>query len=149
MVLSKQRLDLYDPFRHRLVAATPEEIIRQKVLIILTKQLGYPRYLISIEKELSQLPHLKKKEGLPKRRADIICFGKNIHQDYSLYPLLLIECKEGSIKQEAKDQVKGYNHFVDAYFVALAGKNDLLLVHPLELSFLPKYSDLIKQVNPC
>lgn len=149
MALSKQRPNLYDRFRRRFVTATPEEMIRQKVLILMTEKLGYPKELLAVEKELSQLPHLHHRSDLPKRRADIICFGKNIHPEYALYPLLLIECKEGKIEKEAKEQASGYNHFVNASFVAIAGIEGILLIHPLELAFLPTYSDLIKQGRSC
>jgi len=112
----------------------------------MTKQLGFPKHLLAVEKQLSQLPHLKGASSVPKRRVDILCFAKKIHPEYPLYPLLLVECKEGKVGEEAKAQVLGYNHFVQAFFVAIAGEEQVELIYPQKLSFLPSYSQLMEYV---
>lgn len=116
-LLKSNREELFDPFRKRWVKATPEERVRQKWLQVLQVQLGFPKELIAVEKELKELAHIS--SAPPDRRADILCFAKGIHPEHSLYPILLIECKE-NIKEESQaiEQVIGYNHFVNAYFVA-------------------------------
>jgi hypothetical protein len=117
MALLQSNRELFDPFRKKWVKATPEEIVRQKWLQVLVFQLKFPKELIAVEKELKELAHIT--ASPPERRADIICFAKDIHPDHSLYPLLLIECKEDkSLQAEATEQVIGYNHFVNAYFIA-------------------------------
>lgn len=146
MGLSKQKDSLFDPYRQCYVAATPEEVIRQKLLLLMTSQLGFPKQLISVEKRLTELPHLKGSTGLPNRRADILCFANNIHPEFSLYPLLLIECKEGKVGDEATSQVLGYNHYVQALYVAIAGENGVFLIHPQKVSFLPSYNELLEKV---
>ena len=146
MELSKQKDSLFDPFRKAWVRLSPEELVRQKLLHMMTTQLGFPKELLSVETQLSEVPHLKGLSGLPKRRADIICYAKGIHKEYSLYPLLLIECKEGKLSESAKEQALGYNHFVGAVYVALAGENQLELVHPVAVPFLPHYSQLMERI---
>lgn len=135
---------MYDPFRKSVVVATPEEKVRQLLLQNMTAKWGFPKELLSVELELSQLPHLKGAAGLPKRRVDIVCFAKNIHSKFPLYPLLLIECKKGN--EDANEQVLGYNHFVQAPYVAVARENGVELIHPQTLPFLPTYSQLLQQV---
>jgi len=142
----KTHSKLYDPFRCSWVAAAPEEIVRQKLLHLMTTQLGYPKALIAVEVQLSQIPHLRGRSSLPKRRADIICFGKGVHSEHPLYPLLMIECKERVIGKEAISQVVGYNHFVEAHFVAIAGEGVTHLVYPEEVPFLPTFSQLMERV---
>ena len=44
--------------RKALVAAHPEELVRQELLCRMIGQLGYPSHLLVVEKELSLLPHL-------------------------------------------------------------------------------------------
>jgi hypothetical protein len=141
MELSKQKGSLFDPFRQAWVVASPEEIVRQKLLHVMITQLGFPRELLAVEIQLSEIPHLKGVPNLPKRRVDIICFAKGIH---SLYPLLLIECKEGQVGEDAKLQVLGYNHYIQAKFVAIAGENTAQLIYPQEVPFLPPYSQLCR-----
>lgn len=143
---SKQKDSLFDPYRSSFVQASPEEIVRQKLLHVMTSQLGFPRQLISVEKKLSELPHLQGNTNIPHRRADVLCFAKDIHPKYPLFPLLLIECKEGHAGDEASAQVLGYNHFVQALYVAIAGENGVFLIHPKKFSFLPRYEELLEKV---
>ncbi|MCI0382255.1 MAG: type I restriction enzyme HsdR N-terminal domain-containing protein [Chlamydiae bacterium] len=142
MPLSKRNNLVFDLIRKEYVPATKEEIIRQKLLLFLIDKLGFPKELIAVEKELGQLPHVKEK-FLPERRADVICFAKGIHPEYPLYPLLLIECKQNLISEDAIQQVLGYNHFVKAHFVGVAGEKECRLIYPTKLPFIPSYSELI------
>ncbi len=147
----QNKREVFDPLRKIWVAATPEEIVRQKLLLRMTDELGYPKELLAIEKELTELPHLTKK-NLPQRRIDILCFGKNIHPDHSLYPLLLIECKREKLFSAAKEQLLGYNAFVQAYFVALVSREEILFGFRTGkdyqfLAFLPPYAQLVAQVK--
>lgn len=146
MELSKQKGSLYDPFRQSWVVASPEEIVRQKLLHVMTTQLGFPRELLAVETQISEIPHLRGVANLPKRRADIICFAKEIHPEHPLYPLLLIECKEGQAGEAAASQVMGYNHFIQAHYAAVAGENCVQLVYPQALPFLPPYSQLMDRL---
>lgn len=106
----------------------PEERIRQAWVQKMVRDLGYPRHLIALEKELASLPHLLHQK-VPKRRADIIVFAKDIHPDYPLYPLLMIECKATKLLPHVASQVIGYNEFVKAPYIAIANETDLMLGH--------------------
>jgi hypothetical protein len=114
---------IYDTVRKKWVAATPEEMIRQWLIRQMVEKLGYPRILIAIEKELSQLPHLKLKpyKEIPKRRADIIVFSPG-----TLKPLLMIECKAVALTPKFAQQVIGYNTVVGASFLAMANDKHVL-----------------------
>lgn len=136
----------YDRLRRQAVIAAPEETVRQKLIEVMVEQLGYPRELLVVEKSLSQLPHLFRQKGLPRRRADLLCFGKNIHKEHLLFPLLLVECKEGSLKLNAEQQVLGYNYFVQAPYVALANQEGPKLIFPKKLDYLPPFFELISQL---
>lgn len=138
---------VFDEVRGRHVRATPEELIRQSLLYIMIYRLNYPKELIAIEKQYSEFPHLKSLSGLPDRRADIICFAKNIHPDYPLFPLLLVECKEGKVGEDAIQQAIGYNHYIQAPYIAVAGTDGVRLVHPQNVPFLPSYAQLIENVS--
>ena len=148
---------IFDVIRNKAIKNQPEEIVRQKLLHIMMKKLGYPKNYLCIEKELDQLPHLQEKKNLlPLRRADIICFGKNIHSKHSLYPLLMIECKAHKLTKKAIEQVVGYNYYVNAYFVAVANGREvktLFYDHQkkkyVKLDFLPSYQQLIDAVKIC
>ncbi len=106
----------------------PEERIRQAWIQKMVRDLGYPRSMIAVEKELSHLPHLHSQK-IPKRRADIIVFAKGIHPDYALFPLLMIECKATKLLPHVASQVIGYNEYVQAPYIAIANETDLMLGH--------------------
>ena len=148
---TRSKEKIYDRIRHSWVVATPEEIVRQTLLNKMIDELLYPKELIVVEKALSEIPMLAA-SAAPLRRIDVACFAKNIHPDHALYPLLLIECKES--KQDAMqalEQVKGYNRFIRAYFIAVAypggemfgflDKDRFAL-----LEFLPPYPQLIRAI---
>ncbi|HSX03994.1 MAG TPA: type I restriction enzyme HsdR N-terminal domain-containing protein [Rhabdochlamydiaceae bacterium] len=149
MGLSKQskKNEVFDEIRKKHIPATPEELIRQSLIYLMIHRLRFPKELIAIEKQLSELPHLSALSSLPERRADIICFAKNIHPEYPLYPLLLIECKEGKVENGAIEQALGYNHYVQASYVAVAGSDGIQLVHPQKVPFLPSYPQLIEKLK--
>lgn len=114
------------PIRKAAVPSLPEELIRVQLLCDLIEKLGFPAHNLAVEKELSQIPHLRSMGGkLPQRRADIICFAKGIHPIEELYPLLLIECKAVKLTGKMVNQVVGYNHYLKAPFIALANHEEI------------------------
>lgn len=142
---------IYDEIRQDWVRATPEEVVRQQWLKRMVGQLGYPRELIVVEKTLKELPHLAFCE-VANRRLDILCYGKEVQG--SLFPLLLVECKEGLLSGDALNQVIGYNDHVGAYFVAALGKDKALFRYFdaeknqfIFCQFLPPFKELVQWVN--
>ena len=114
---------LFCPIRKVWVSSLPEERVRQALIQEMTLRLGYPLENFVLEKSLNQLPHLKGKAHLPKRRIDLIVFGKNLHSQYPLYPLLLVECKSIPLTSKTLRQIVGYNQFAGAYFIAAVNQN--------------------------
>jgi len=74
---------IFDPVRKKYVVLTPEEWLRQHVILYLTETLQYPSRLFSVEKEI--------KVGSLKKRYDIVVY------DQELKPWMLIECKEANV----------------------------------------------------
>ena len=116
---------LFCLLRKTWVAALPEERVRQALIQDMTQRLGYPLGNFALEKSLSQLPHLQAQTCVPKRRADLIVFAKDLHPQHSFYPLLLIECKATVLTQKVLRQIVGYNQFVGAPFIAAANQTHL------------------------
>ena len=149
---SQNEEKIYDEFRGLWVTATPEERIRQSLLKKMVGALSYPKGLLTVEASLSRVcnKQIISVSKIPTRRLDIICFAKRKN---SLVPLLIIECKEdASLVEAAWQQVLGYNHFVQAPFLAVAYPDGERFGYPTEkgfvfLSRLPSYTDLIRAVN--
>lgn len=144
---------LFDEIRQKWVAATPEEIVRQSLLRTMICELGYPKHLIVIEKELSELPHLTaRRHEVPKRRADLLVYTPGNGSDAPVRPLLLIECKERGLTQAAREQVIGYNHFVGAPYIGIAaqegieiGRFDSRSDNFRFISYIPSYLSLVEE----
>jgi hypothetical protein len=135
---------LWDPLRSKWVAATPEEEVRQQLLAKMTQELGYPKSLISIERGIPTQPPLLQ-ETARTRRFDILAYVK---REGNLVPLLLVECKAGELKDDALQQANGYNYFLTAPFICLAGKGKVRtfwkeLDKMASVPFLPSYSQLV------
>lgn len=156
MELSKQnREQLHCRLRGKWVAAQPEEIVRQRVISLMIDLLGYPPELMILEASLQDMPHLiHLNKRIPKRRADILCYARAIHPKHLLYPLLLIECKAVKLTPKVLNQTTGYNHFVEACFIAVANGDEIRTgwfdkdVKSYKfVNSLPYYSDLLNAVK--
>ncbi|EFB41604.1 type I restriction enzyme HsdR N-terminal domain-containing protein [Parachlamydia acanthamoebae] len=142
---------IYCPIRQEWVAALPEEYVRQSLITKMIRQLGFPVGLMGVERELSLMPHLSQAKMIPDRRIDIVCFGQGIHPAHALYPLLVIECKAVNLSTKVINQVTGYNHFLGAYFIAVANQHEIkfgwqnaLKKEYAFIDFIPTYQDLLK-----
>lgn len=104
--------------RRKWFVLTPEEWVRQNFLLYLTEILGYPKKLISLEKQI-KLVDLKK-------RFDIVVFDNNGQPD------VIIECKEMNEKltEEVLQQVLRYNIIIRARRVIVTnGINTIAYEH--------------------
>lgn len=83
--------------RHKYFALTPEEWVRQHVLLHLHHDLGYPLDLIQVEGAITL-------NGMTKR-CDIVVY------DAFVRPLIIVECKKESVAltQKVLDQASRYN----------------------------------------
>lgn len=147
---------LFCYIRKRWLTATPEEMIRQFLIRHMVENLHYPQSHFIIEKSLHQFPHLNPANlhAMPSRRVDVILLAKDLHPNYPLYPLLLIECKAVPITAKTMRQVLGYNHYLRAYFVAVSNQTETQLawINPQEQTLqitknLPDYPTLFAQAK--
>ena len=139
---------LWDPIRCLWVKATPEEKVRQQCIQKMIGALGFPKSLLAVEKDLSTLPGQTSKDRIPNRRLDLLCFTP---RKEGLLPLLLIECKAGSILDAAERQVLGYNDSVGAFFVCLVNEQEAKTVwhekgEIASIPFLPSYAQLVEKL---
>jgi hypothetical protein len=123
----------------------PEEAVRKQCLEAMVGQLGYPQHLLSVERTLRHLPHLRETPRLPSRRIDLLCWTGG---GASLHPLLLVECKAGPIQWRGLRQAIHYNTFVGAPFISVVSDQGVWLmrlsdaeVHRSEQ--LPSYHQLL------
>jgi len=93
----KGRKQIFDQYRKKFVALTPEEWVRQHFLVYLNLHRGYPAGLIAVETSL--------RYNTLQKRADAIVYGKQGKA------LLMIECKAPDVKltQDTFDQLARYN----------------------------------------
>ena len=104
------RQEIFDPVRHKFVALSPEEWVRQHLIAYLIEIKGYPVSMIGVEKQLM----LNK---LPKR-FDLVIFTRNAN------PFLLVECKAPGVEitENTFDQAARYNMLLHAeYFLITNG----------------------------
>jgi len=104
-VKSPDKILVRDPVRKILTILTPEETVRQLLILFLFEKYSHLKNLISVEKEL--------KINFRKKRFDLLIY------DRQMKPFLLVECKAPSIKitQAVFDQVSWYNVALNAPFL--------------------------------
>ena len=88
---------IFDGFRRRWVALTPEEWVRQNFARYLTEEKHFPASLVAIERSL----RMNQRDF----RTDIVLYSKSGN------PLIVVECKapEVKISQQVFDQIARYN----------------------------------------
>ncbi len=96
-----------DRIRNKYVALTPEELVRQLVVIHLIEERHYPKSRIQVEKLL--------KVNQMDKRFDILVY------DQDTQPFLVIECKSYKIpiQQNQIDQVSNYNLELNAPYTMI------------------------------
>lgn len=96
--------EVLDEYRHRFVVLTPEEWVRQHILYLLDKIMGYPKELLQVEGTIDV-------NGM-QRRCDIVVH-RSIEGNGSriLQPAMIVECKQPSVRltQKVIDQASRYN----------------------------------------
>ena len=125
---------ILDLIRKKNLLLTPEEWVRQHCLQFLITELGYPKSLINVEKQIKINGQLK--------RYDIVVYTPqgNVH--------ILVECKAPSIgiSQSTFDQIAQYNMTLKSQFLMLSnGKEHYFCIMDFEnksynfIKELPKY----------
>lgn len=99
------RETIYDPLRKREVALTPEEVVRQKMILWLNGTLGF-----SLNMMMSEYPF--KYNGL-QYRADIVVFDKDRNIK------VLVECKAPSVEIDRNVIEQGirYNRILNVKYI--------------------------------
>lgn len=125
---------IVDLIRKKNLLLTPEEWVRQHCLHFLISELGYPKSLINVEKQIKINGQLK--------RYDIVVYSSQ----GDVY--ILVECKAPSIaiSQNTFDQIAQYNMTLNSSFLMLSnGKEHYFCVMDFEkksykfIKELPKY----------
>lgn len=99
------RQEVFDPIRKKFIALTPEEWVRQHIILFLIQYKSMPTGLMGVEKGL-------KVHGL-FRRTDVVVSGRDGK------PRLIVECKAPSVKisQAVFEQIARYNLSLHASYL--------------------------------
>lgn len=105
---TKEQPRIFDILRHRFVALTPEEWVRQHFVHYLTEHKGYPAALMANEISLTI--------GNKKLRADSVLY------DRLLKPRMIIEYKAPTINitQKVFEQIAAYNILLHVDFLVVS-----------------------------
>lgn len=113
---------IYDPIRCFLLAATPEECVRQKTIVFLQQELGIPVNRIFVEESMA---HTKKGA---RGRADIVIYRDDECTDV----LMIIECKAPHINilgDEVFKQASGYREILKAEYIMLVNGIEAIIYY--------------------
>ncbi|HEY0271646.1 MAG TPA: type I restriction enzyme HsdR N-terminal domain-containing protein [Chitinophaga sp.] len=98
---------IFDAWRRKYVALTPEEWVRQNFLAYLTQTLQYPASLIGIEKEILL--------GTLRKRCDIVVYNRQMQ------PWMIVECKEMTVPlgQPTLEQINRYQLVLSSAYLVI------------------------------
>lgn len=105
---------VWDAIRKQWLVLTPEEQVRQSLILFLTEVCGVPKGLISLEKGLQY--------DRRKKRFDLLVYSRDGK------PLILCECKEPRvpIDEAVVHQIAVYNSKIGAKILLLTNGPQLL-----------------------
>ena len=106
--------DVFDIVRHRWVSCTPEEWVRQHVIMALHDDYGYPLELMQVEAKIAL-------NGMT-RRCDIVVY------DTKVRPWMIVECKKQGVAltQRVVDQACRYNLVLRVPYLLLANGDNCI-----------------------
>jgi len=95
---------VFDPIRKKWLVLTPEEHVRQYMLVYLINTLQYPSALIAVEKNI--------RVGNVNKRFDIVVYSRE-HK-----PWMLVECKEPGVpvSETTLQQLLNYQRTVQSHY---------------------------------
>ncbi|WP_317129427.1 type I restriction enzyme HsdR N-terminal domain-containing protein [Litoribacter populi] len=96
------KISIFDSLRKKYLVLTPEEWVRQHIILYLVQYKEYPRSLFALEKGL--------KYNTMQKRFDVMVMDRDGK------PFLLVECKAPDVKltQKTVEQVSVYNKILGA-----------------------------------
>ncbi len=99
--------EIFDAIRKKWLVLTPEEWVRQNILLYLLLEKNFPSSLISVEKEI-------KLAGL-KKRYDIVVFNRQT------LPWMIIECKEmnTTLSEKTMEQILRYHISIPSKYLII------------------------------
>ncbi|MCF8369952.1 MAG: type I restriction enzyme HsdR N-terminal domain-containing protein [Bacteroidales bacterium] len=133
-----KKLIIFDRWRKKYVALTPEEWVRQNFVMFLVEEKTFPGSLMSLEKGLQV-------EGRTKR-TDIVAYNRQGK------PLLIVECKAPEVKitESVFDQIVRYNMSLQVNYIVVTNGLQHFCCHldyeKISYTFLkeiPFYKDLL------
>lgn len=128
------RREVLDPVRRRWVSLTPEEWVRQHVILMLHHRYGYPLELMQVEGAISL-------NGMT-RRCDIVVYSSEGT------PYMIVECKEPNVKitQKVCDQACRYNTVLKVPYLLLSnGHSNIMIEVDYATGALRQLSDVPKK----
>ena len=132
---------IFDIFRKKWLILTPEEWVRQQLLLYLHHGLGYPAQNIVLEKQI-EINKMKK-------RFDAIITGPGGRI------LMAIECKKPEVELNEKSflQLAHYNSYINADYLLMSNgmRHIPCLINKAEarlefIDHLPDFQEMINQV---
>ena len=131
--ISEDGSQVFDPIRKIWVRLTPEESVRQAIILYLIHDRKYPRGHIGVEKKI-------KYHNLDKR-YDLVVYTKKGQ------PEILVECKSPrvNLSQKALDQTQIYNEMLSARYLWISNGHSHLI---FECDYSDKSVHIIDEVVP-
>ena len=127
---------IFDRIRKKYVTLTPEEQIRQKMVLFLTREKKFPESLLSIERKIVDNTNIR------SLRTDIVVYEKDYYT-----PFILVECKSEKVKitHQAVEQIMEYNSLINAKFLVLTNGKEVLCFEnengKYKLTKIPNYKN--------
>jgi hypothetical protein len=129
--LDPQDSMIFDPVRRKKVRKTPEELVRQSMLLVLNKLFNIPFSRMAVERKIEVMKMLK--------RFDIVVYSKLGH------PYILVECKSPQLQmsQNFFDQAARYNIVLKSPYLCITNG---IILKAVKINFEKNQYDFVNSL---
>ena len=116
--------EIFDIIRKKWLVLTPEEWVRQNIILFLLLQKKVPSSLISVEKGI--------KLGDLKKRYDLVIYNRQT------LPWMIIECKEMNValSEKTMEQILRYHISIPAQYLIITNGSHCFGFEKIESQFM-------------
>lgn len=135
--------EIYSPIRKKWLAETPEERVRQELIIVLEDEFGYPLDVMLEEHKSSY-----KGRGARSTRVDLVIFKSVDDKIKNHNAYIVIECKAETVKIKLEDFYQATQYVADfnAQFMILHNSKETQY-YSVDKEKRPNVEDAFKQIT--
>ena len=140
--IKREKGKIYSPIRGKWLVETPEEKVRQELVVMLVNKYGYP-----LDVMVEEYRPDYEGRGVRSTRADIVIYKSKEDKEHNYNAFIVVECKAETVKIRQEDFYQGteYAGKLRAQFLILHNSKETNF-YSVDLDKVPNTNDAYTQI---